>query len=85
MSRRTSVVVATLLAALVVFLLLLPWSGNDSDPPECFSVFGYVVPCGFGPDQQQGVGFALGGSVIGAGLVVLGAWSGRVDRRSSGR
>lgn len=77
MSRRTSLIVAVPLAAVVVFVLLLPWSGNDSDPPECFSVFGYVVPCGLGPDQEHGAAFALSGAVLAAGLITVGAVLGR--------
>lgn len=77
-----STIVTAVLAALVVFVLLLPWSGNDSDPPECFSVFGYVVPCGPGPEQQQGEGFALAGAVVAAVLVGAGS---AVGRRESTR
>lgn len=35
-------------AAVLVHILLLPASGVDSQPPECYSYFGYVVPCGSG-------------------------------------
>ncbi len=28
-----------------VFLLLIPGSGIDRQPPECYSLVGYVVPC----------------------------------------
>lgn len=67
-------------AAAAVFVLLFPYSGNDSDPPECFSLLGYVVPCGLGPEQAQGVGFALAGAVLAAVLVVI-AWAlGRSQR-----
>ncbi|MGH3442063.1 MAG: hypothetical protein ACRDUY_08460 [Nitriliruptorales bacterium] len=68
------------LGALVVFVLLLPAGGADTDPPECWSVFGYVVPCGFGPEQSHGVGFALAGAVLAAVLVVVGAAVGRRQR-----
>ena len=71
-------------AALVVFVLLLPWGGNDSDPPECFSVFGYVVPCGPGPEQQHGEGFALAGALVAAGLVAAGSAVGRRDATRDG-
>lgn len=52
------VAAAASLAAVIVFVLLLPYSGDDTDPPECYSVFGYVVPCGLGHEQEQehGVG-----------------------------
>lgn len=76
--RSTALVAA--LAAVFVFVLLVPFSGNDSDPPECFSVFGYVVPCGFGPEQRHGSGFALGGAVVAAGLVCVGSAVGRRER-----
>lgn len=39
-------VVAALLAGLVVTVLLLPWTGVDSDPPRCWSMFDYEVACG---------------------------------------
>jgi hypothetical protein len=42
---RTRMVVVALLAGLVVLLLLFPGSGIDRQPPECYAVFGYVVPC----------------------------------------
>jgi drug/metabolite transporter (DMT)-like permease len=77
MRRVRSTIITAVLAALVVFVLLLPWSGNDSDPPECFSVLGYVVPCGPGPEQQQGQGFALAGAVVAAVLVGAGSAVGR--------
>jgi hypothetical protein len=28
-----------------VLVLLFPGSGVDTLPPECYSVFGYTVPC----------------------------------------
>jgi hypothetical protein len=65
-------VLAAVLGALVAFVLLIPSGGNDSDPPECFSSFGYVVPCGFGPEQSHGAGFAGAGAVWGALLVGAG-------------
>jgi len=43
MTRRS--MVFALLAGLVVLVLLFPGSGIDRQPPECYSVFGYVVPC----------------------------------------
>ena len=43
MTRRD--VAIALLAGLVVLVLLFPASGVDTLPPECFSVFGYTVPC----------------------------------------
>lgn len=81
--RSTTVVAA--LAAILVFVLLLPVRGNDSDPPECFAVLDYVVPCGLGSEQRQGMGFALGGAMVAATLVVAGSAVGRRERsRESG-
>jgi hypothetical protein len=34
------------MAGLVVHLLLTTFSKDDSDPPVCYSLIGYVVPCG---------------------------------------
>lgn len=45
-SWRTAAIAA--LAAVVVLLLLFPASGIDTQPPECYSMFGYSVPCGGG-------------------------------------
>lgn len=77
MRRYGPAAVAAALAAGAVFVLLLPYSGNDTDPPECFSLFGYVVPCGFGPEQAHGVGFALAGALLAAVLVGAGWAVGR--------
>lgn len=71
------------LAAVVVFVLLFPSEGIETDPPECFSLFGYVVPCGFGPEQTHGVGFALAGAVLSAALVGVGSAVGRQERARS--
>lgn len=38
-------VALAMLAGLVVLVLLFPASGIDPLPPQCFSVFGYTVPC----------------------------------------
>jgi hypothetical protein len=78
--RITSTAIAGSLAALSVLVLLLPMRGNDSDPPECFAWLGYVVPCGLGPDQSHGMGFAIAGAVIAAALVVVGSVVGRRER-----
>ena len=42
---KTSTVVIALVAGFVALVLLFPGSGIDRQPPECYSVFGYVVPC----------------------------------------
>jgi hypothetical protein len=71
--------VAAVVAGLVVFVLVFPASGNASDPPECFSFFGYVVPCGLRggfPDLW----FAGLGAMAAVGLVIAGAAAGRRDR-----
>jgi hypothetical protein len=41
-------VAIAVLAGLVVLVLLFPASGVDTLPTECYSVFGYTVPCGGG-------------------------------------
>lgn len=56
MTRFRATALTAVLGALVAFILLIPAHGNDSSPPERFSYFGYVVPCGFGPQQSDGVG-----------------------------
>lgn len=65
--RRDGWVVALSAAAvgILIVLLLFPASGIDRNPPECYSTFGYVVPCGAG----LSVGLALAGAVV-AGAVV---------------
>lgn len=77
--RRYGPAVAAALAAAIVFVLLLPFSGADTDPPECFSLLGYVVPCGFGPEQSQGAGFAFAGAAVAAALVGIGWLVGRTQ------
>jgi hypothetical protein len=46
------------LAGLIVLVLLLPVSGVDTLPPECYSVFGYTVPCGSGISVAAGAAAA---------------------------
>ena len=60
---RTRTIVVALLAGLAVVLLLFPGSGIDRQPPECYSVFGYVVPC------EAWVSWAAGAAT--AGIVGL--------------
>jgi hypothetical protein len=79
--RTTALTAAS--GALLVFVLLLPARGVDSDPPECHSFFGYVVPCGLGPEQDHGAGFAGAGAITAALLVIVGSAAGRQDRRRS--
>jgi hypothetical protein len=82
MRRFGRVAAAAAIAAVVGFVLLIPQGGDDTDPPECWSYFGYVVPCGFGPEQEQGAGFAFAGAIVAAVLVVTG-WA--VGRAQGGR
>jgi hypothetical protein len=56
-----------LLTGFVVLVLLFPGSGQMSQPPQCFSMFGYYVPC------ESGVAVAAGAAT--AGIVVLLFWS----------
>ncbi len=42
---KTRTIVIALVAGFVALVLLFPGSGNAADPPTCYSVFGYVVPC----------------------------------------
>lgn len=77
------VAAAAAVAAITAFVLLLPYSGDDTLPPECYSVFGYVVPCGLGHEQEHGAGFAVAGAVV-AALLVLAGWAlGRGSRHST--
>jgi hypothetical protein len=68
---RTRTIVVALLAGLAVVVLLVPGSGIDRQPPECYSVFGYVVPC------DAWVAWAAGATT--AAVVGLGLWF--IDRR----
>lgn len=79
MRRLGRVAAAAAVAALMGFVLLIPQGGADTDPPECWSYFGYVVPCGFGPEQEHGAGFAFAGAVVAAILVVAGWAVGRAQ------
>ncbi|OGO56405.1 MAG: hypothetical protein A2V84_00925 [Chloroflexi bacterium RBG_16_70_13] len=63
-NRRT--IIVALVVGLAVLLLLFPGSGNSAQPPTCYSMFGYVVPC------DAWVSWAAG--VATAGLVGLGLW-----------
>jgi hypothetical protein len=68
---RTRTIVVGLLAGVVVLVLLFPGSGIDRQPPECYSMFGYVVPC------DAWVAWAAGAAT--AGVVGLALWV--IDRR----
>ena len=56
-------IVIALLAGLVPLVLLFPASGISTAPPECYSAFGYTVPCNVGP--------AIIAAVAAAGVVGL--------------
>ena len=68
-TRRSSrpkarTIVIALAAGLVAFLLLNPWSGIQRQGSECYSVFGYVVPC------EEWVAWVVAAAI--AGVVGLG-------------
>lgn len=65
---RSSVgtVVAALLVGFLVLLLLFPASGVDTQPPVCYSMLLYPVPC-------EGWVAPLGGAVA-AGLLGIVLW-----------
>jgi hypothetical protein len=65
-SSSTVAKIAVTFVAGVAVMLLLPWYGLDSDPPQCFSMFDYRVPCG------AGLAFAAGAAV--AGVVGFALW-----------
>lgn len=65
-------IAVALLAGLVVLVLLFPGSGTSTLPPECYSAFGYTVPCGGGLANAAGAAMA--------GLVGLLLWI--IGRRS---
>ena len=79
MRRFGWVAAAAVVAAIIGFVLLAPQSGIDTYPPQCTSPFGYVVPCGFGPEQEHGMGFAVAGAVVAAVLFVAGWAVGRAQ------
>lgn len=63
--RRSEIGIAVL-AGLVVVFLLFPGSGVDTQPPECYSAFGYVVPC------EAWVAWAAGAATT--AIVALAFW-----------
>ncbi len=66
---RTSTIVIALVAGFVALLLLFPASGVDTLPPECYSMFGYVVPCDAWVAWVAGAGVA---GLAGLGLSLRG-------------
>ena len=65
--RMDNLLMRRLAIALLVgsagLVLLFPASGIDPIPPQCFSVFGYNVPCEAGPWPAIAVGAATAGVV----------------------
>lgn len=59
-------VAIAVVAGLVALVLLFPGSGIARIPPECYSVFGYNVPCE--------AGWALVAGAATAGVVGLVLW-----------
>jgi hypothetical protein len=66
MRGRAATITVALLAGLGVLLLLFPASGVATDPPECYSMLFFVVPC------DAWVAWAAAASA--AALVGLGRW-----------
>lgn len=62
-----------LAVGLVAASLVYPWSGADSDPPQCLSVYGYTAPCH--------AGYAVLAALVGVAIVLLVFWLG--DRGQS--
>jgi hypothetical protein len=58
-------VAVAFLAGLVVLVLLFPFSGVDTLPPQCLSLFGYGVPCGTAPSLAAGAATA---AIVGLAL-----------------
>jgi drug/metabolite transporter (DMT)-like permease len=83
MMRFRATALAAVFGGLIALVLLLPSRGVDSDPPECYSYFDYVVPCGLGSEQLHGAGFAVAGAVAAALFVIGGSAAGRQDRSRS--
>ena len=62
--------IGSLVAAAAVLVLLVPVRGVDTDPPQCWSVFDYRVPC----SPWLSVVAAVGAAVLAFVLVrMLGA------------
>lgn len=57
---RVALLTVAVSVGFLALILLFPASGVDTDPPQCFSTFGYTVPCG------SGLSFATGVVVAGA-------------------
>jgi peptidoglycan/LPS O-acetylase OafA/YrhL len=59
-SRRRIIpaVAVALLAGVVVCILLLPASGVDARPGQCYSALGYTVPCEAGVAMASAVAAA---------------------------
>lgn len=55
---------APVVTGLVVFAALFPFAGSDTQPPTCWSVLGYVVPCGAGVAVGAGLAAAVLAAVV---------------------
>lgn len=66
-----AILAIVVLAGLVVLVLLFPASGVDTQPPACYSVFGYQVPCGDGVAVAAG---AAAAAAIGLLLWIVSRW-----------
>jgi hypothetical protein len=75
--RLGAKLIIALLAGLVVIAALLPTHGVDSDPPVCWSMFDYVVPCGSW--------MALAAGAAAAALVGIVLWHGRPSETTAVR
>lgn len=64
-------VAVAVLAGLIVLVLLFPASGVDTSPPQCFSAFGYTVPCEALPWPAVAAGAATA-AVVGLFLWIAG-------------
>lgn len=63
-SPVTAVVIAVLLAVVVV-LALLPTRGVDTQPPVCWALGGYEVPCSQAPAWGSGAIVLILGGLVG--------------------
>ncbi len=75
MRLRRAAVATTV--GLVAAVLLFPWYGVDSDPPQCWSIFDYVVPCHAGVAVLAGLG---GAAMVGVLISVISRAPGRRRR-----
>lgn len=60
-------VVCGVVVGLVIYVLLVPASAIDRQPPECYAALGYVVPCGDG----FSISLAVTGAVVAGALTFV--------------